>query len=67
MKFTMIVATVCGFLLASCANSLEKIADESHRQRIDAANANQSLSSGAADGLGSYIAQSREADNTQHP
>jgi hypothetical protein len=49
---------------SACATSLEKIVDANHRARIDAANANQSLARGAADGLGTYIAQSHEAEAT---
>lgn len=47
---------------SACTTSLENIVDANHQARIDAANANHSLARGAADGLGTYIAQSHEAE-----
>jgi len=58
MKLTYAAAVLAGLFLNACAHPLEQIVDEHHRARIDAANANRPLARGAADGLGSYIAQS---------
>lgn len=58
MRISIFLATLCALLVASCAQSLEQIVKEGHQQRIDQANANNSISGGAADGLGSYIATS---------
>jgi hypothetical protein len=46
--------------LGACAHPLEHIADASRQSRIDAANANRSLTHGASDGLGSYIAKGED-------
>ncbi len=59
MKLSLGAMMFCGLLTASCTQSLEQIVEERHQQRINAANANSTLGRGAADGLGSYIAQSR--------
>ena len=59
----VLVIAVPAFTTA-CTSSLEQIVDANHRARIDAANANHSLTRGAADGLGTYIAQSHETEAT---
>jgi hypothetical protein len=58
----MLVVTVTALVGASCAHPLETVVDARHQARIEAANANKPLGSGAADGLGRYIARSRETD-----
>ena len=45
--------------VAACAHPLETIADQRHKERIDASNANQPLTHGAGDGLGKSFAQSQ--------
>ena len=51
----------------SCAHPLERVADERHQARMEAAYANQPLGYGAADGLGTYYARDREASlQVQH-
>ena len=63
MKALVIVAaTVTALLGASCVHPLERVADARHQARIEAANANKPLTDGAADGLGTYIVRSREAE-----
>lgn len=58
MKTPLVIALLAlPLVLGACAHSLEQIVDANHQARIDAVNANQSLSRGASDGLGSYIAQ----------
>ena len=60
MKVTLLIAVLCGLLTASCAHPLEQLVDEHHQQRINDANAQNSVSGGVADGLGTYIAESRK-------
>ena len=63
MRLLLIVtATVTALVGASCAHPLERVADARHQARIEAANANQPLGRGASDGLGTYIARSRETE-----
>jgi hypothetical protein len=65
MKSLIAIATLTALLGASCAHPLERVVDERHQARIEAAIANQPLGRGAADGLGTYIARSREAEDQQ--
>ena len=59
MKYVMIaVVMVTGMVLGACeSTTLEKIVEERHQQRIEAAHANAPLTKGANDGLGSAIAE----------
>jgi hypothetical protein len=67
MKLLIMTATVMALLGASCAHPLERVADEHHQARIEAAYAHQPLGRGAADGLGTYYARSREeSSQVQH-
>jgi hypothetical protein len=47
-------------LLGACVHPLEQIVDANRQARIEAANANRSLTRGASDGLGTYIAKSQD-------
>ena len=58
MKLTYAAVVLAGLLVSACAHPLEQVVDAHHQARIDAANANRPLARGAADGLGTYIAQS---------
>jgi hypothetical protein len=62
MKLMMVLVTGMALLGASCAHPLERVVDARHEARIEASNANRTLGNGAADGLGRYIAQSREGE-----
>ena len=59
MKYVLMsVVVVAGMALGACeSTTLEKIVEERHQQRIDAAHANAPLTKGANDGLGSAIAE----------
>ncbi len=61
MKALLMTATLTALLGVGCAHPLERVADEHHQARMEAAYANQPLGYGAADGLGTYYARSREA------
>lgn len=50
------ILLLCSTLFTSCATPLEQIVEEHHQQRIDRSIANQPVTHGAADGMGSYIA-----------
>jgi hypothetical protein len=74
MKFFLPVLAA-SLLAASCTESLEKVSDTRRQQRIDRANADLPLASGASDGLGSFISKkyepattaSKPADAKQYP
>lgn len=61
MKWLMCVV-VCSSVLsaASCASPLERIVEVRRQERIDSYNAQRPVSQGAADGIGSTIAESGE-------
>jgi hypothetical protein len=61
MKMAMLSVVLMALVGAGCAHPLERVADENHQARMQAAYANQPLGYGAADGLGTYYARSREA------
>jgi len=64
---TYAAVVLAGFLVSACAHPLEQVVDAHHQARIDAANANRPLARGAADGLGSYIAQSQTETASKAP
>jgi hypothetical protein len=51
--------------MAACTQSLEQVVDSRHQARIEAANANQPLVRGAADGLGRRMTVDYDADKAQ--
>ncbi|HVT80301.1 MAG TPA: hypothetical protein VHM90_06555 [Phycisphaerae bacterium] len=51
-------------LAAACTQTLEQAADSNRQLRIDRANANHPLTSGASDGLGGYIAEKYDENTT---
>jgi hypothetical protein len=65
MKRTSLILVFAATMLGACAHPLEQVVDGRHQARIDAANANQPLVHGAADGLGTYIAHDHEAEMQQ--
>ena len=60
MKSCLVPMVLAALLVGGCAHPLEQVVEENHRARIDAANADQPIGRGAADGLGSYIAHSSD-------
>jgi hypothetical protein len=60
VKYLLVTALLMTPLLAACAHPLEQIVDAKHQARVDAANAHRPLTSGAADGLGTYALQDHE-------
>jgi len=55
MKFS-ILGIGALLLVASCTQSLEQVADTNRQVRMDRHNADMPLTSGASDGMGTYIA-----------
>jgi len=49
---------------ASCAEPLQKIADDHRQERIEKTYANQPVTTGAADGLGTYSADAAHGSTT---
>ena len=47
---------LASLIFTSCSTSLEQIVEEHHQKRIDETIANQPVTRGGADGMGSYIA-----------
>lgn len=62
MKNPLAAALLITPLLAACAHPLEQVVDAKHQARVDAANAHRPLTSGAADGLGTYALKNHEAE-----
>jgi myo-inositol-hexaphosphate 3-phosphohydrolase len=58
---------LCSLLFTSCATSLEQIVEQRHQKRIDDTIANQPVTHGAADGMGSYIADTAPRLSVQSP
>jgi len=54
-------------VFTSCATSLEQIVEEHHQKRIDETIANQPVTRGAADGMGSYIADTSPHLSVESP
>ena len=61
---SVILLAALPVLEAGCAHPLEQIVDANHQARIDAANARQPLARGASDGLGTYIAATRDGQTS---
>jgi hypothetical protein len=63
MKYLLPALAACLLLTGCATSSLEQIVESRHQARIDAVNANRSLTQGAGDGLGASFADSapREA------
>lgn len=62
MKFFL--PLLAAIFLASCTESLEKASDTRRQQRIDRANADLPLASGASDGLGNFISKKYDPATT---
>jgi hypothetical protein len=65
MKLGFGIVVLAAVSLGACAHPLEQVVDVRHQARIEAANADRPLVSGAADGLGRYIAADRDAEMTR--
>ena len=68
MKSLMLIVTTA-MMLGACTHGLESMAESRRQARMDAANANRPLSSGAGDGLGWMVAQNEngtEKENKGH-
>ena len=65
MKLATVSLVFAAVMLSGCAHTLEQVVDGRHQARIDAANANQPLVHGAADGLGTYIAHDHDIEMQQ--
>jgi hypothetical protein len=57
----LLLGLAASLLVASCSQSLEQVADTNRQNRIDRANADLPLTSGAADGLGNIVAEKYDA------